>query len=361
VRDAIDKVDMSEGAKFLEGDYGTRSAVSWIQGKFGIPLDASEVRNLDAAQFTRKVRELVDQLYNQKEIEYPVLKILGDRIQRDPSGQKLVDREGIAKQGRDRFQASFTEDQFRTMASEDIRAELLRASEDWQQRAIYAVNATREQLASLPATLTNPDGSVNEAFDKFYQWLRNEHLVVLPTAEELAHLDREKLERQVMMGVEMRYRFEIRHMERILVLEILDEAWKNHLLAMDHLRSSVSLRGYAQVDPKVEYKREGMRMFDQLWNNVGERVTDLVFKVEQIDESVLIQNYDEGQERKDDATGAGLEGAVATASQNGQADADAKIEPIRNNSPKVGRNDPCPCGSGKKFKHCHGKPGMAAI
>jgi preprotein translocase subunit SecA len=360
VREAIDKIDMSEGAKYLDGDYGTRSAISWIQGKFGLQINPADVHNLDAGQFTRKVRELVDKLYNQKEIEYPVMTILSDRIQRDPSGQKLVDREGIAKQGRDRFNATFTEDQFRTMASEDIRAELLRASETWQQRAIYAVNATREQLASLPATLTNADGSISESFDKFYQWLRNEHQVFLPTAEELAHLERELLERQVLMGVEMRYRSEIRHMERMLVLQILDEAWKNHLLAMDHLRSSVSLRGYAQVDPKVEYKREGMRMFDQLWNNVGERVTDLVFKVEQIDESVLISNYDEGEERKDDATGAGLDGAVATAN-NGQAEEDAKIEPIRNNGPKVGRNDPCPCGSGKKYKHCHGKPGMAAI
>ncbi len=54
-------------------------------------------------------------------------------------------------------------------------------------------------------------------------------------------------------------------MERMLVLQILDAAWKDHLLAMDHLRSSVSLRGYAQVDPKVEYKREGMRLFDSMW------------------------------------------------------------------------------------------------
>ncbi len=359
VRDAISKTDMSDGTKYLTDDYGTRSAVSWIQSKFGIPVDPASVRNLDVAQFSRKVRELVDQLYHQKEIEYPVMTILSDRIQRDPSGQKLVDREGIAKQGRDRFQASFTEDQFRTMASEDIRSELMRASEAWQQRATDAVNATREKLANLPATLTNPDGSVNETFEKFYQWLRTEHQVFVSTAEELAHLERESLERQVMMGVEMRYRQEIRHMERMLVLQILDEAWKNHLLAMDHLRSSVSLRGYAQVDPKVEYKREGMRMFDQLWSNVGERVTDLVFKVEQIDESVLIQNYDEGEERKDDATGAGLEGVIAA--QNGQAAEEAKIEPIRNSSPKVGRNDPCPCGSGKKYKHCHGKPGMAAL
>ena len=73
-------------------------------------------------------------------------------------------------------------------------------------------------------------------------------------------------------------------MERGLLLQILDTAWKEHLLAMDHLRSSVGLRGYAQVDPKVEYKREGMRMFEQMWDSVGAYVTDLVFKMEQLDE-----------------------------------------------------------------------------
>ena len=86
------------------------------------------------------------------------------------------------------------------------------------------------------------------------------------------------------MAVEDRYRPEMRRMERSLVLQILDTAWKDHLLAMDHLRSSVGLRGYAQVDPKVEYKREGMRTFELMWTSVAERVTDLVFRMEQLDE-----------------------------------------------------------------------------
>jgi preprotein translocase subunit SecA len=67
---------------------------------------------------------------------------------------------------------------------------------------------------------------------------------------------------------------------RSLVLQILDTAWKDHLLAMDHLRASVGLRGYAQVDPKVEYKREGMRTFELMWSSVAERVTDLIFRIE---------------------------------------------------------------------------------
>ncbi len=82
-------------------------------------------------------------------------------------------------------------------------------------------------------------------------------------------------------------------MERALVLQILDAAWKDHLLVMDHLRSSVGLRGYAQVDPKVEYKREGMRTFETMWDSVGERVTDLIFRMEQLDEGFVGSTWTE--------------------------------------------------------------------
>src|SRR4030042_7170224 len=79
----------------------------------------------------------------------------------------------------------------------------------------------------------------------------------------------------------------MRRMERALLLQILDTAWKEHLLAMDHLRSSVGLRGYAQVDPKVEYKKEGMQLFDTMWVGVGNYVTDLIFRIEQLDEGFV--------------------------------------------------------------------------
>ena len=84
-------------------------------------------------------------------------------------------------------------------------------------------------------------------------------------------------------------------MERTLVLQILDTAWKEHLLAMDHLRHSVGLRGYAQVDPKVEYKREGMRIFEQMWTSVGEQVTDLIFRMEQLDEGFVGSTWEESE------------------------------------------------------------------
>ena len=79
----------------------------------------------------------------------------------------------------------------------------------------------------------------------------------------------------------------MRELEKVLLLQILDTSWMEHLRAMDHLRSSVGLRGYAQVDPKVEYKREGMKTFEEMWSGVSDKVTDLVFRMEQFDPDFL--------------------------------------------------------------------------
>jgi preprotein translocase subunit SecA len=145
-------------------------------------------------------------------------------------------------------------------------------------------------------------------------------------------------------------------MERAVVLQILDNAWKDHLLAMDHLRASVGLRGYAQVDPKVEYKREGMRTFDLMWKGIDERVTDIVYRIEQVEDEALKSTFRETAAIHAEAPSA-TELAAQASSPAAQAPeaAEVNVEPIRNLGTKVGRNDPCPCGSGKKFKNCCGK------
>src|SRR4029077_19813427 len=126
----------------------------------------------------------------------------------------------------------------------------------------------------------------NGAPTSFSDWLPETLDCNLPP-EKIAEVDRKTTEAKVSTAAEDRFQPEIRRMERLMVLQLLDTAWKDHLLAMDHLRSSVGLRGYAQVDPKVEYKREGMRTFEVMWTSVGERVTDLVFRMEQLDEGFV--------------------------------------------------------------------------
>src|SRR5690606_32776850 len=105
--------------------------------------------------------------------------------------------------------------------------------------------------------------------------------------EDLSRMDRAQVELLVDRAIDDRFHPEMRRMERQVLLTIVDESWKNHLLAMDHLRSSVQLKGYAQLDPKVEYKREGMRLFESMWESIGERATDLIFRMESFNEDFV--------------------------------------------------------------------------
>ena len=146
-------------------------------------------------------------------------------------------------------------------------------------------------------------------------------------------------------------------MERSLLLNQLDTSWKNHLYTMDHLRSGIGLVGYAQVDPKTEYKREGMKEFDAMWEGVQDKVTDTVFRMEEeegFQESLwaIGATIHEAAPRPMPAQRQSMRGQQDAAIANSQQ-SDKKAEPIRNRGEKVGRNDPCPCGSGKKYKNCH--------
>ncbi len=171
-------------------------------------------------------------------------------------------------------------------------------------------------------------------------------------------MNREELQQAVDGAVDDRFHPEMRRMERQVLLQIVDDAWKNHLLTMDHLRSSVGLKGYAQMDPKVEYKREGMRLFETVWESIGERVTDLIFRMESLNDEFVRSTWVEGQARHDDVSQVGSmdQGADTAAQRAAESSSQSEIarpEPVRNNAPRVGRNDPCPCGSGKKYKACH--------
>jgi preprotein translocase subunit SecA len=161
------------------------------------------------------------------------------------------------------------------------------------------------------------------------------------------------VQKEQLAGVEV-----IRHFEKVAMLQVLDNAWKEHLAAMDHLRQGISLRGYAQKDPKQEFKREAFAMFQSMLENIKQEVISIVSKVQvQADEDVVAME----EERRNEDTA--LEYKHDEASALGQAEqpAEQAKQPAKEQRPytregaKVGRNSPCPCGSGKKYKQCHGK------
>jgi len=142
--------------------------------------------------------------------------------------------------------------------------------------------------------------------------------------------------------------------ERNVMLQSLDTHWREHLAALDHLRQGIHLRGYAQKNPKQEYKREAFELFQSLLDSVRADVTRLLMTVqvrsaEDVEESAPhaeVQNVQYHHADYDEALG-------KTAGEGGEDSAQA-AQPVRA-APQTGRNDPCPCGSGKKYKHCHGK------
>ncbi|WP_123384885.1 preprotein translocase subunit SecA [Paraburkholderia sp.] len=159
--------------------------------------------------------------------------------------------------------------------------------------------------------------------------------------------------------------------ERSIMLQTLDSKWREHLAALDHLRQGIHLRGYAQKNPKQEYKREAFELFAAMLDDVKLSVTRTVMNVQIESREQLEQAAEDFEEQGshlenvefrhaeviEAAAPAAVE--VATAAMIGDAmshsSAHATAEPFGDNVPKVGRNDPCPCGSGKKYKQCHGK------
>ena len=147
----------------------------------------------------------------------------------------------------------------------------------------------------------------------------------------------------------------MRHFEKALMLNILDQQWKDHLASMDYLRQGIHLRGYAQKQPMQEYKRESFEMFEQLMGNIQHEVVRILARVqvraEEDVEAVDAQRRSESpmQFRHDQASSVpqGVQPA-----QGGQAKPE---QPFVREGKKVGRNEPCPCGSGRKFKQCHGR------
>ncbi len=135
----------------------------------------------------------------------------------------------------------------------------------------------------------------------------------------------------------------LRYPERMIMLQVLDNLWREHLLAMDHLKEGIGLRGYAQKNPLNEYKKEGFDLFRQMNFRMKEEICEFLFKAQINKEAVQsLESHQEKEERK-------------VTEHRGEGAESQKSAPVKRDENKVGRNDPCPCGSGKKYKKCHGK------
>ena len=161
----------------------------------------------------------------------------------------------------------------------------------------------------------------------------------------------------------------MRALERYLLLQIIDQRWREHLYDMDYLREGIHLRGFAQIDPLVAYKNEAFTLFSDLMNTIWSDFSRMIFHVEvQVEgengEAPEQQYTPSGSSTRagrvsySGGSGSGQASALAEAAGAAEGDAEPLPEPVQQRRvaevEQIGRNDPCWCGSGKKFKRCHG-------
>ena len=133
----------------------------------------------------------------------------------------------------------------------------------------------------------------------------------------------------------------MRFHERMLMLQIVDNHWKDHLLSMDHLQKGIGLRAYGQRNPLIEFKRESFELFESLMNRIDEDSTRFLFRLQPVDQEKQAEQMEQRRKRQQ----------FVTSNQSGEA---KSKQPVKRDARKVGRNDPCTCGSGKKYKKCCG-------
>ena len=186
------------------------------------------------------------------------------------------------------------------------------------------------------------------------QWMETDHDLHEETLRERVQ---EAIDQAYQNKVELYGREVMNHLEKAITLQVLDSYWKDHLASMDHLRQGIGLRGYAQKDPKQEYKREAFEMFTSMLDRIKREITTLLARVQLREENEVAEMEANMQLQQQQQPMEFNHPDV----DSGSPDQMVEDEAVKTSTPyvrqekKVGRNEPCPCGSGKKYKQCHGK------
>jgi preprotein translocase subunit SecA len=320
----VDKKDTDRLVEFLKEDYSLRMFAQWATSKFDMELKTSELEELTTAQLREKLTDTVQEKYNRREVEYPVefaMNMVFGRVE-----PNVYAFEAMADWAKKKYEATLTAEEIQNAKPADIHAQLLAMSESWNNGRLTGEIEDRIKSA---------------AAEELAAWAKTRFEAEL----DVEQLGKPEQAKTLLTGAGKDFlRKELTDLERYVLLQIYDQAWKDHLYAMDHLKESVMLRAYAEKDPKIEYKHEGHRMFNEMLEGIEDKVTDIIFRVrlEAGQRSKSVYNVSETQHADvNQFEMAQRQRAAAQAPQG-----ERKTKQIKLDQPKVGRNDPCPCGSG---------------
>jgi preprotein translocase subunit SecA len=346
----IERKDCEGIRPFLVKNYAHIQLANWANNKFDMKITAQDLIGKNAKEAADFILEQARACYERREAEYPVeyaleLTLGGGGL------ENIYVSEQLSTWIRGKYGVEVSGDFIRSTPVPELHRKLVEISVAASKAIEREID---EALGKLPAS------------KDLAAWVSNRFKLPLADSEFEGEPIEDRRKRLVEWGHAF-LRSELTEVERSVLLQIYDSTWKDHLYAMDLLRESIGLRATAERDPRIEYKREGSRLFNEFMKGIRERVTDVIFKVRQQQEYVMRNVYSNAVENFQRQTSYGVGASPAAqevrAERAAAGEAPPPVENVKetpmktivNEGPKVGRNDPCPCGSGKKYKQCCGR------
>ena len=323
--------------QYLVPKHAQTELANWVTSKFEISCEASDFDNTEPEEAVELVMNRAMDTYKTRERVYPIesmIEMTGIMMQQDPA--KAI--EGFCNRVKVKYDLDWTPNSLPSNNPEDLKKFLLEEAERWDDER-YERRAQR--------MLDESGGDIDA-------WLREHWSFALSEKEkERAEVDALGVATD---KIKQAQRAELAHLERTVLLQIFDGAWKDHLHQMDQARESIGFRSFSQLDPRIEYKREGARLFDEMFEHVQDRVTDLVFKARmQVSAPQQPANQKQKQQPKQQPQPKQMPAKPKPAEQSVRAASEVSKKGGSTSTMSVGRNEPCPCGSGNKYKKCCGK------
>lgn len=348
----IRSIDLAPLDPYLVPAHAQEELATWAKAKFEIPCEASDFMDLESNEAVELVMDRAMEVYAKREREYPIefmIDMTGVRMQQDPA--KAI--EAFCNWVKVKYELDWTPQSLPSNNPEDLKKFLLEEARRWDDERFVR----RSQRI------------VDESNGDIDAWLR-ENLQFGLTDKEKEQAKENPLA-VATEKIKQVQRAELAQLERSVLLQIFDGVWKDHLYQMDQAKESIGFRSFSQLDPRIEYKREGAQLFEEMFEHIQDRVSDLVFKA-RMQVNLPQQPNQQQPNQGGQATQAQQKNLQKSQQQAQQerpkqmprpkaaehstrAATEAALSKEGGGTMTVGRNEPCPCGSGKKYKKCCGK------
>ena len=355
-RKSMERWDLKELNTFLDPQFQHRTLAGWANFHFTLAVKPEEFGDKELHEIVSLLKHRVRARYDEKEVTFPVSVGMHSFLSGDGSHGEKANRERLARWANTRFGTQYQAEQLAELSYEQIFQTLSEASRKFLSGRPDQSIVEQKLDAVLGETVGEPEKLSDLQIEELVTWGEKELSVNL-NADKLRKMTTDKVRMAILHGIDRAFRPEMQQTERSVLLEILDTSWKDHLYFMGHLRQWIGFVGYAQKDPRTEYKREGRRAFNSMWDRVGEQVTQTIFRIEHESPNFVGSLWQITATAHDVAPPPEPTSNVDEYETSGPepGEPNKAIQPIVNDDPKIGRNDPCPCGSGKKYKKCCGK------